>query len=78
MVRLTRFDRVARDQRPKLRPSEISRTEWRLCYRLRRRQLMATQVSTPGSDRPYFADFACLEARLAVEVDGDHHRDQLL
>jgi very-short-patch-repair endonuclease len=56
----------------------MSRTEWRLCYRLRRRQLMATQVSTPGSDRPYFADFACLEARLAVEVDGDHHRDQLL
>ena len=27
---------------------------------------------------PYFADFACLEARLVVEVDGDHHGDQLV
>ena len=27
---------------------------------------------------PYFADFACLDARLVVEVDGDHHGDQLV
>jgi very-short-patch-repair endonuclease len=25
----------------------------------------------------YFADFACLEARLIVELDGDHHADQV-
>jgi hypothetical protein len=27
---------------------------------------------------PYFADFACLEARLVVELDGDHHSEQSL
>ncbi len=25
----------------------------------------------------YFADFACLEARLIVELEGDHHADQV-
>jgi len=25
----------------------------------------------------YFADFACLEARLIVELDGDHHAGQV-
>ena len=25
----------------------------------------------------YFADFACLEARLIVELDGDHHADRV-
>ena len=24
----------------------------------------------------YFADFACIEAKLVVEIDGSHHADQ--
>ena len=31
------------------------------------------QVCTPVTDRPYFADFACREANLVVEVDGSQH-----
>ena len=48
-----------------------------------------TQVPTPGSDRalrrrllesarPEVRAVACLEARLVVEVDGEHHGDQLV
>jgi very-short-patch-repair endonuclease len=26
---------------------------------------------------PYFADFACPSRKLVIEIDGDHHADQL-
>ena len=38
------------------------------------RALSARRVQVPIG--PYFADFACLEARLVVEVDDEHHGDQ--
>jgi very-short-patch-repair endonuclease len=55
----------------------MSLTEWRLWYRLRDRQLRGRKFRRQVPIGPYFADFACLEARLVVEVDGDHHGDQL-
>jgi len=55
----------------------MSRTEWRLWYRLRDRQLNGFKFRRQVPIGPYFADFACLEAKLIVEVDGDHHGDQL-
>ncbi|MGI8562977.1 MAG: endonuclease domain-containing protein [Candidatus Dormibacter sp.] len=56
----------------------MSRTEWRLWYRLRSRQLLGCKFRRQVPVGPYFADFACLEARLVLEVDGDHHGDQLV
>ena|SRR6185437_5509453 len=32
-------------------------------------------VSASISDRPYIVDFACLEAKLIIEVDGSQHFD---
>jgi very-short-patch-repair endonuclease len=76
MVRQTRLDRAARDQRAQELRREMSGTEWRLWYRLRGRRLMGRKFRRQVPIGPYFADFACLEARLVVEVDGDHHGDQ--
>jgi very-short-patch-repair endonuclease len=30
---------------------------------------------SPSPDRPYVADFACMAARLIIEVDGSQHGD---
>src|SRR3982074_2202745 len=78
MVRQTRFERAARDQRAQELRRGMSGTEWRLWYRLRGRQLLGHKFRRQLPIGPYFADFACLEARLVVEVDGDHHGDQLV
>jgi very-short-patch-repair endonuclease len=77
MVRQTRFDRAARDQRAQELRREMSKTEWRLWYRLRGRQLIGCKFRRQVPIGPYFADFACLDARLVVEIDGDHHGDRL-
>jgi very-short-patch-repair endonuclease len=76
MVRQSRPERAARDQRAQELRREMSGTEWRLWYRLRSRQLLGRKFRRQVPIGPYFADFACLEARLVVEVDGDHHADQ--
>jgi very-short-patch-repair endonuclease len=78
MVRQTRFDRAARDQPAQELRREMSKTEWRLWYRLRGRQLMGRKFRRQVPIGPYFADFTCLDARVVVEVDGDHHGDQLV
>jgi very-short-patch-repair endonuclease len=56
----------------------MSRTEWRLRHPLRRRQRLGRKFRRQVPIGPYFADFACLEARVVVEVNGDHHADQLV
>jgi very-short-patch-repair endonuclease len=78
MVRQTRLERAARDQRAQQLRREMSGTEWRLWYRLRSRQLLGHKFRRQVPIGPYVADFACLEARLVVEVDGEHHGDQLV
>src|SRR3989442_11339600 len=78
MVRQARFDRAARDQRAQELRLEMSRTEWRLWYRLRGRRLLGRKFRRQVPIGPYFAAVACLEARLVVEVDGAHHGDQLV
>jgi very-short-patch-repair endonuclease len=78
MVRQTRSERAARDQHAQELRREMSGTEWRLWYRLRSRQLLGHKFRRQVPIGPYFADFACLEARLVVEVDGEHHGDQLV
>ena len=56
----------------------MSGTEWRLWYRLRSRQLLGHKFRRQVPIGPYVADFACLETRLVVEVDGEQHGDQLV
>ena len=54
----------------------MSRTEWRLWYHLRGRQLNGFKFRRQVPLGPYVVDFACLEARLVLEVDGEHHAEQ--
>jgi very-short-patch-repair endonuclease len=49
--------------------------EDRLWYHLRRRQ-MGVRFRRLEPIGPFIADFACLPARLIVEVDGDTHTDK--
>ena len=54
--------------------SEPTLAEDRLWYHLRRRQ-MGVRFRRQEPIGPFIADFACLKARLIVEVDGDTHTD---
>ena len=47
--------------------------EDRLWQHLRRRQLSGHRFRRQHPIGPYFADFACLQQRLVVEVDGSQH-----
>ena len=51
----------------------MSQTEWKVWSRLRDRQLAGFKFRRQYPIGPYFADFACLAARLVVELDGDQH-----
>ncbi len=54
----------------------MSLTEWKLWGELRGRQIAGYKFRRQVPIGPYFVDFACLEAKLVVEVDGDHHAFQ--
>jgi len=45
-----------------------------LWSRLRRRQLNSSRFRRQHPIGPYIADFACLECRLIVEIDGGQHQ----
>jgi very-short-patch-repair endonuclease len=49
--------------------------ERRLWYQLRNRTLMRCKFRRQHPVGPYIADFACIEARLIVELDGGQHLD---
>ena len=51
----------------------MSPTERRVWYRLRGRRLSGFKFRRQLPVGPYFVDFACMSARLAVEVDGAGH-----
>jgi very-short-patch-repair endonuclease len=51
----------------------MSKAEWKVWSRLRDRQLAGFKFRRQYPIGPFFADFACLAARLVVEVDGDQH-----
>jgi very-short-patch-repair endonuclease len=44
-----------------------------LWYRLRNRQLLGLKFRRQRPIGPYFADFACLEIGLVIELDGGQH-----
>jgi len=70
------LSRAVRDQRARELRRDMSKTERRLWNRLRNRQLQGQKFRRQVPIGPYFADFACLEAGLVIEVDGEHHGEQ--
>ncbi|MCA8898785.1 MAG: DUF559 domain-containing protein [Hyphomonas sp.] len=54
---------------------ESSFPERLLWSKLRSRQLRGWKFRRQHPIGPFFADFACLEVRLIVELDGDSHGD---
>jgi very-short-patch-repair endonuclease len=52
------------------RPTDVERDLW---WRLRNRKLGGLKFRRQRPERPYIADFVCLEAKLIVEVDGVQH-----
>ena len=52
---------------------EMTDAERMLWLHLRRRQLAGFRFRRQHSIGPFVADFACLEAKLVVEVDGSQH-----
>jgi len=50
--------------------------EWKLWAVVRNRQLGGFKFRRQVPIDRYFADFACLEARLVVEIDGSQHQDR--
>jgi very-short-patch-repair endonuclease len=53
--------------------TKVERFVW---SRLRDRQLAGYKFRRQVPIGEYFADFACLTARLVVELDGDGHEDE--
>ena len=51
--------------------------EWRLWAIVRNRQLGGFKFRRQVPIDRYFADFACWEAKLVVEVDGSQHQNQI-
>jgi very-short-patch-repair endonuclease len=51
--------------------------ETQLWYHLRDRRLAGYKFRRQRSVGPYFADFACLDAKLIVELDGGQHADAI-
>ncbi|MEX2031994.1 MAG: DUF559 domain-containing protein, partial [Dehalococcoidia bacterium] len=62
---------LARVQR--LRPTDAERRLWAA---LRRRRFDGFKFRRQHAIGPYILDFVCLEARLAVEVDGSFHLER--
>jgi very-short-patch-repair endonuclease len=54
----------------------MSATERRVWWRLRGKQLGGHKFRRQLPIGPYFADFACLSARLVVEIDGPEHYEE--
>ena len=54
----------------------MSGTERRVWYRLRRKQLGGHRFRRQLPVGPYFVDFVCLKARLAIEIDGAGHEEE--
>ena len=55
---------------------DMTPAERRLWVILQRRQIEGFRFRRQCPVGPYIADFACLEARLLIEVDGGQHMDE--
>jgi very-short-patch-repair endonuclease len=62
-----------REHRLRREQTEAERTLW---WQLRNRRLEGWKFRRQHRIGPYFADFACVEAGLVVELDGSQHLKQ--
>ncbi len=53
----------------------MTEAEIRLWYQLRDRRLLGHKFRRQHSIGPFIADFACVAARLVIELDGSQHAD---
>jgi len=72
-VRKPRDARVPRARRLRRNVTDAEQKLWRHLKRVSLPQSHFRRQATVG---PYFADFACHEARLVIEVDGGQHNDE--
>jgi very-short-patch-repair endonuclease len=56
--------------------NNMTETERRLWSRLRNRQIDGYKFRRQVPVGPYFVDFLCISASLAIEVDGPFHEDE--
>ena len=56
----------------------LTNAERRLWYRLRARRFFRCKFRRQVPIGPYVADFACMDARLIIEVDGGQHAERAL
>ena len=54
---------------------DMSNTERRVWFRLRRRSVGGHKFRPQVPIGPHFADFACVKARLVIEIDSEFHED---
>jgi very-short-patch-repair endonuclease len=66
---------VRRNMAKRLRANTTTAEE-RLWQRLRRFPMTGSHFRRQVPIGPYVADFACMAARLIIEVDGSHHGDE--
>ena len=67
--------RPTRDFARRLRRNSTD-AERRLWHHLRGRRLQGLRFRRQHPIGPYFADFACLELGLVIELDGGQHNDE--
>jgi very-short-patch-repair endonuclease len=65
--------RIARARELRVEATDVERKLWSV---LRGRQLGGAKFRRQYPIDRYFADFACVEAKLIVELDGGQHDDQ--
>ena len=70
-----RGDNIARTTHARQLRRTQTEAEKRLWHRLNNRQLAGCKFVRQEPIGPYFADFACREHRLVVELDGSQHAD---
>ena len=69
-MRTRNLKSVARSQTLR---ADMTEAETKLWYKLRNRRLAGFKFVRQVSIGNYFADFACREAKLIVEADGNQH-----